>query len=245
MSGASGKVTGNIAGDRIRQPMSIEQLLVWAYADQMVDRAQRDLDVKRPSPPRQATSQLWSEGAPVNASAANGFGASDDAWEIHELVRALQPLTLDLGPDLRASRYHGLSQYRGFEPPTDRAATADHTALPWPTDGILKIDVRMLVMVHASRATRPEYPGRPDFRLKAVHKGLVRHPKSKGGVYGRGWYHHVELDGVSPGEAAETAAKYRAWWEALDWVRRQFPPDGLTMFRVTPEMPRKFQAGLD
>lgn len=248
MSGASGKITGNAAGDRIRQPLPIEQLLVWAYADQMVHEAQRTPIIVKSKGPLAAYSSLWSEGAtPIDSSINLGFSASDDAWAIHEEVKKLDRVTVDCGQDLAATRYHCLGQYRGAEPPIGYAGAKDKTARgattqrPWPTDGLLTMDVRMLVMIHASQASRPEAPTAPDFRFKPGP--LVWHPKRRSHMYARGWFSHIEMDGVTPGEAREALEKYRAWWNALDRLRRQIQASGLTMFKVTDAMPPKAQAG--
>lgn len=243
MSGASGRVTGQPAGDRIRQPVSIEELLRWAYCDQMVDKAVRAPIVVKSKGPLAAYSSLWSEGVPVESSAGAPNVAADDAWVVHDLVQQLGRVTVDCGQDLAATRYHEAPQYRGADPPTGCLGNADQVGRPWPTNGLVNIDVRTLVMVHASRATRPEYPPRPSWRLKAVHKGMVHFPKrGGGGVYRKGWYHHLEIEGVTPGEAAETAAIYDAWWGALDQIRRQLLTIRLMMFMPTLEMPKKIQA---
>jgi hypothetical protein len=156
----------------------------------------------------------------------------------------LGSVTVDCGQDLAATRYHSLGQFRGFDPPLGKPGTVDQVARSWPTNGVLEIDVCSLVMIHASRDTQPERPARPDWRLKPVHKGMVRHPSSKGGVYQRGWFHHLELDGLSPGEVREMWAIYRAWWDGLDTVRRKLDGAKLTMFALTDVMPPK-PRGLD
>lgn len=251
MSGASGKVSRQGAGDRIREPLPVEALLQWAYGQQLVHLAKEEALITTKGGGMLAQfsgSTLWSdEAVPIDSSANLGFRASDDAWAIHELVKAVKPLVLDLGADLRATRYFALPRgIRGIEPPTGRPATADFSGDPWPTDGRLRVNVRTLVMVHANMATRPDVPAAAAWRLKPVHKGMVRHPRSKGGVYQQGWYHHVEIgpvkageDGVTPGEVAEAQAIYRAWWDALDAIRRQLKSARLTMFMVTDAMPQK------
>lgn len=233
-----------MTGARIREPMPVEALLQWAYGQQMVHLAQRSAIVSRAGGgPLAAYSALWSDGAtPIDSSADQGFRASDDAWAIHDLVQELRPVTLDLGQDLAAARYHALGQYRGAEPPVTRSAPAFQSVWGWPTDGLLKIDVRAQVMVHASRGTRPDFAEPAVWRMKPVHKGMVRHPKLRGGVYRLGWYHHVEIDGVTPGEMAEVAAIYGAWWSALDRLRQRLGTIRLTMFTVTNAMPQKIQA---
>lgn len=246
MSGASGKVSGQGAGDRIREPVGIEYLAQWAYGEQMVQNAKREQIVTKAKGPLAAYSALWSNGeTPIDSSADTNFQrASDDAWAVDDLVKEIRPIKVDLGKDLRATRYHALQRGSySIDPPTDRPATMDDAGNRWPTDGILRIDPRALVMVHASRATRPELLGKPKWRIKPVHKGMVRHPRSKGGAYRFGWYHHVEIDGISPGEVAEAAAIYRAWWEALDRLRQQLRGVRLGMFMLTDAMPPKPQAG--
>jgi hypothetical protein len=59
-----------------------------------------------------------------------------------------------------------------------------------------EIDVRTLVMMHASKDTRPERRCIADFRLKPGP--VVRHPKQKGGVYQRGWYSHIRRSACCP-----------------------------------------------
>lgn len=238
MSGASGKVTSQGAGDRIRQPLPIENLLVWAYATQMVHLAQQEQAVTvSKTGPLATYSSLWSdEGTPVDSSANQGFRASEDAWAIHRAVMKLGRVTLDLGDDLRAARYHALQrgQYT-IEPPTGRASTADHSGGPWPTDAKLVIDVRGLVMMHASMATRPDRPEAVKMRFKPGD--VVWHPKRRGGVVCKGWYQHVTPVGVLPGHAAEAAAKYEAWLDALRQLRGQVQALRLTMFVCTDPLP--------
>ncbi len=253
MSGASGKITGQGAGDRIREPVPVEALLQWAYGEQMVHLAQRETLITTKGGgmlSKFSGSAMWSdEAVPIDTSANLGFRASDDAWIVRKLVDALKPVEVDLGQDLAASRFFARGEFRGAPPPVTRASTADHTGTGWPTNGILRINVRSLVEVHANRATRPDMPGPARWRLKAVHKGMVRHPRSKGGIYQLGWYHHLEIggvkageEGVTPGEVAEASAIYAAWWEALDELRRQLKQMRLTMFMLTDAMPRKIQA---
>lgn len=244
MSSASGKVTGSDAGGRIRQPMPIEQLLIWAYADQMVHEAQRSEIVVKSAGPLAAYSSLWSEGAtPINSSMNLGFRAADDAWAIHEAVQQLQSMKVDCGQDLAATRYHVLGQYRGAEPPigqagaVDKSARGSTTQRPWPTDGILTIDVRGLVMVHASQVTRPDALAMPDFRF--IPGQVVWHPTNRARNFSKGWFAHVSVEGVTPGEALELFHKYRAWWDALDGLRRKLQAAPLTLYRVTDAMPPK------
>lgn len=238
MSGASGKVSSQGAGDRIRQPLPIENLLVWAYATQMVHLAQPEqaLTVSRTGP-LATYSSLWSdEGTPVDSSAHQGFRASEDAWAIHREVMKLGRVRLDLGDDLRAARYHALQrgQY-SIEPPTGRASNADHSGGPWPTDGVLKIDVRGMVMMHASMATRPDRPAPVKVRFKPGE--VVWHPKRRGGVNGKGWYQHVTAVGNMPGEAAAATSRYEAWRGALQQLRAQVQALRLTMFVCTDALP--------
>lgn len=238
MSGASGKVASQGAGDRIRQPLPIENLLVWAYAIQMVHLAQQEqaVTVSRTGP-LATYSSLWSdEGTPVDSSVNQGFRASEDAWAIHREVLKLGRLKLDLGDDLRAARYHALQrgQY-SIEPPTGRASTADHSGGPWPVDGRLVIDVRGMVMMHASMATRPDKPEPVKVRFKPGD--VVWHPKRRGGVNSKGWYQHVTAVGNLPGEVAAAAARYQAWRDALRQLRGQVQALRLTMFACTDPIP--------
>lgn len=222
--------------ERNRQAISIEQLLVWAYCDQMVHRARHDRDLGvRDSAPLASYSPLWDEGAPVESSRQSGFDAAPDAWRIHEEVLKLGKVTVDCGQDLAAARYHVLEQYRGAEPPLGNCATMDKQARPWPTDGLYEIDVRTLVMMHASRDSRPERRCIPEVRFKPGQ--VVRHPKSKGGVYSRGWFSHVQPVGVLPGEALQAYEVYRAWRSALEQLQVRFRSIRLTMFDVTRALP--------
>lgn len=217
--------------------MPVEALLQWAYGQQMVHLAQRPTAiVARSGGPLAAYSTLWSDGAvPIDSSVDQGFRASDDAWAIHDLVMAIKPVTLDLGQDLAAARYHALGQYRGHAPPLGRAASADHSAQLWPTDGWLTIDVRGLVMVHANRATRPEQVGGDKLRLKPGE--VVWHPKRRGGAYTKGLFCHVTASGDLPGDIRASTETYAAWWNALDAMRRQLQSARLTMFSVITAMP--------
>jgi len=154
-------------------------------------------------------------------------------------------VTLDLGDDLRAARYHALSRGSySIEPPTGTGRGMDSPGHPWPTDGMLKIDVRGLVMLHASMATRPARPEAVRVRFKPGD--VVWHRKSRSGPYTKGLYQHVSAVGILPGHAAEAAAKYEAWLDALRQLRGRVQALRLTMFVCTDALPaplRKSRAG--
>lgn len=222
---------------RNRRVVSIEQLLVWAYCQQMVHQATRGksgLAKSTPPAPMAASSTVWSEVTPVDSSRNQGFDAAEDAWRVHDLVMKLGSSEIDCGADLRASRYHVLGQYRGAEPPTG-AGSVDVTGKPWPTDGMLHVDLRALVMIHATKATRPNRLLTVDFRMKPGP--IVRHPKQRGGVYRLGWYCHVTAIGTLPGEVAQEFSLYRAWRDALVGLRDRLRSTSLTMFNVTSDLP--------
>jgi hypothetical protein len=237
MTGASGKVTNQGAGDRIRQPLPIENLLVYAYGAQMVHQAQRDAVVVKAKGPLAAYSSLWGDNAtPVDSSVNQGFRASEDAWAIHDQVMSLRPVEVDCGHDLRVARFHALPiGSHGIDPPTGRVADADFSGNPWPTNGVLKIDLRALVMIHASRATRPDQPEAVKLRMKPG--AVVWHPKRKDRVYSHGLYCRVAPVGYLPGEARQAIALYTAWREALDRLRRQVQAIRLTAFACTDVLP--------
>lgn len=231
--------------DRIRKALSIESLLVWAYGEQMVHKARRlPVELGSSKGPLAAHSALWTECAPVDGGGAKGFDASEDAWRVHEQVMELKRQTVDCGDYLAASRYQGLPQYRGAEPPHSGHRSSEMRgpamARSWPTNGHLLIDVRMLVIMHAAKATRPEQPGPTDFRFKPEQ--MVRHPSSKGGVYARGWFQHVTAVGILPGDVAMSAATYQAWFDALAQLQRVFTPMMLTMFLVNADLPPPVRA---
>lgn len=222
--------------ERRREPVSIEELLVWAYADQRVHQARRTpVELSRGGGPLAAHSSLWTECAPVDGGRNVGFDAADDAWRVHAEVMKLKPVVLDLGPDLRAARYHALGQYRGAAPPTGKPGNADASANVWPVDGVLRIDVQALVMIHATRASRPEKPMPPLVRYKPAE--TVWHPKRRSKVYARGWFCHVSAVGNLPGDVAADAQAYRAWWEALAGLQARMRATQLTMWSVTQAMP--------
>lgn len=235
---ASGKVNGGDQ-ERGRQVLSIEQLLIWAYAYQMVHRATRTPLIVKSKGPLAAYSSLWSEGAtPIDSSSSQGFSASDDAWAVHDQVMKLGKINMDCGQDLAAARYHALGQYRGAEPPLGHYGTVDKTTRAWPTDGLLELDQRSLVMVHASRSTRPEVPGEPDFRFAPAE--MVWNPKRRSGPYQKGWFQHVSVKGTLPGDVAEIRQIYRTWRNGLDLVRRGLKPIRLLMFKLSDVMPPPF-----
>ncbi|MBV9549093.1 MAG: hypothetical protein JO256_05400 [Alphaproteobacteria bacterium] len=222
---------------RNRRQVGIEALLHYAYAEQLVHEA-RDMPVEIAvgGGPLAAYSPLWNEGVPVEGSGRRGFDASDDARAVHAQVLRLARVTVDCGHDLAAARYHAIPRgSRSIEPPTGRAADADHCGDPWPTNGILVLDLRSLVMIHALKRSRPERHAAADFRLKPGP--VVWHPKRKSHHYARGWYCHVVADGVLPGEALEAHMRYAAWFAALALLRDALAAARLTMFSVTAAMP--------
>lgn len=223
--------------DRNRRALSIEALLQWAYAAQMVHLAtkpQAGLTL-RSAPPLPAQSSVYAEAVPVQSSAQTKFEAANDAWKLHDQVMRLGMVKVDCGHDLMAMRYHALPQYRGAEPPHGTRATADKSARPWPTDGVLQIDVRGLVMIHASKVTRPITYDAPDFHWKP--EDIVWKPKQRSGAYQRGWYQHATPVGILPGEVALTDALYNAWRDALARLAREMAAIPLTMYAVTSELP--------
>jgi hypothetical protein len=199
--------------DRNRRPVTIEDLLIWAYHDQMVHQA-RQLPVELVSGskgPLAAYSSLWNDGAPVESSRKLGFDAAEDAWRIHALVMKLGTTKVDCGQDLAAARYHALEQYRGAEPPIGRLGTVDKTARSWPTNGIVDIDLRVLVILHASRATRPDDDLVADFRMKPGDHGLARSEQSRRlSTAKAGIVQHITADGVLPGHVLQAWALYEA-----------------------------------
>jgi hypothetical protein len=223
--------------DRNRRPVSIEQLLIWAYHDQMVHQAQRGRSGLTPmsAAPLAAASKVWSETTPVVASKNQGFEAAEDAWRIHDLVLQLGAISVDCGQDLAAARYHGLSQYRGAEPPLGSVGTVDNTARPWPTNGVLSIDLRALVMIHANKATRPIVYREADIRFKP--DAVVWHPKKRTGVFAKGWFCHCVAVGIMAGDVVQSERVFAAWRQALAQLLALLRPIPLTMFDVTDELP--------
>lgn len=239
--------------NRNRIRWSVREVLDWAYGDQAVHGArQLPVEIARTSAPLAAYSSLWEDGAPIENTRSSGYDASPDAWRVHEMVLALGRLSLDLGRDLAAARYHALEQYRGAEPPvgemvTDNTARGATSSRTWPTDGLLGINLSVLVMLHASKGTAPAWPDKPKWRFKPGQ--TVWHPKRKTKIYAKGWFSHVTAEGELPGDVARDQAIYRAWWDALDTLRRRMAVATFTTFAVTtampapPEKPRRGLAG--
>lgn len=222
--------------DRNRRAVPVEQLVNWAYAVQMVHHAQRGrsaLTMKSASP-LAAQSSIFSEVVQVDASRDQGQEAAPDAWRIHDLVMELGMLKVDCGQDLAAARYFVLPQYRGAEPPHGTGGDADKTARPWPTNGLLSIDLRALVMLHGSRASRPLTYAAPDCYYKP--EDMVRH-KNNSGAYRLGWFQHVTPVGILPGDVAQADAIYAAWHGALRQLSKGLADIPLTMFSVTDALP--------
>lgn len=220
---------------RNKRCVSIEQLLWWAYNSQKVHKALSTPVATKLKLPTLAKASTWSTCAPIDASLEHGFRAASDAWIVHQEVMKLECIVVDCGHDLAASRYHGLAQFRGAEPPIGRIEDRGRSARHWPTDGILELDMRMLVGLHASQVTRPVKPGVPEMRIEPGE--TVWHPKRKTKVYSKGWFSHVTVVGEMPGEILESLVTYKAWWLALDGLRQQLSPMCLTMFSITNSMP--------
>lgn len=221
--------------ERNRAIVSTEQLLTWAYRDQHVHQARRGpIQREAPQGPLAAYSSLWIEGAPIEASADRGFTAAEDAWKIHHLVMGLGRYEVDCGDDLAAARYHRLGQYRGAEPPIGRRS-GQQSDRPWPTHGKLDLDLRTLVIIHATRAARPMLPGREPVRYE--RGDIVWHPVRKTKVYAKGWFCHVLADGDLPGDLIEAWEVYMAWRGALVRLQREFRAIPFTMFSVNDVLP--------
>lgn len=227
--------------ERNRRTVTIEDLLIWAYHDQMVHQARQlpaEMGVSSKGP-LAAYSSLWADGAPVESSRKLGFDAAEDAWRIHALVMRLGTVRIDCGQDLAAARYHALEQYRGAEPPIGRVGTVDATARSWPTHGFVDIDLRVLVILHASRATRPDANLVADFRFKPGD--MVWKASQRSGVFTKGWYQHVTAEGILPGHVVEEAARYEVWRAALVHLVDKLASIRLTMFAVKSTVPAPIQ----
>lgn len=208
--------------------------MIWAYRDQMVHMADPDgLNTARGGP-KIAAAAIWQGATPVSASGFCRRDVAPDALRVHALVRGLKPVRIDGGADVAAARYHRLAAWRGACPP-GQSATVNRSGVCWPVDGWVVIDVARLVMLHGARATRPDWPVIADWRFKPLE--LVRHPSQKGGAYARGWFQHVQAEGVLPGDVVVAGLTHRVWRAALRDVRAALMGEVLTMWSVTQALP--------
>src|SRR5262245_45668993 len=196
-----------------KKRITIESLLVWAYADQMVHVAQSEtaLAVGAARMPR------GYHHAPLEAVDSSGgggwFTASPDAFVVHEIVSALSSVHAQLPRDCVGRLAPGVSV--GTVPTVDAAFT---------------VRCAQLVMTHAIDAKRPDWIAEPGL---AVERRGVVYAKSRSGTIRRDRRTGQQVQslclvrfvGDMPWEVARARVLYSLWVEALatvlDAVRRR------------------------
>jgi len=208
-----------------KKKVSIETLLTWAYADQMVHVAQSEaaLVVGASRMPR------GYHHAPLEAVDSSGgggwFTASPDAFVVHEIVSALSTVQAHLPHDCVGRLAPGVSM--GTVPVIEEAFTVRRAAL---------------VMTYAIDAKRPDWIAEP--ALAVERRGVV-YARSRNGTIKRDRTTRQQVQalclvrfvGDMPWEIARARVLYALWVEALGLVLDRMRGRALAGFVVGEELP--------
>jgi hypothetical protein len=160
-------------------PIDIEELLVWAYRDQCVDRAAKGFSPKGPSAsPSGSLGQYVALGTRVDggsaAARAMGVRLPDDAAIIHDAVLALGDMWIeDLPDDGVAIWDRALVAAAGLR--VGRCKATGLPVLEGEGEARLLRDVGLVGMIipHARAATRPDHGGRPPRGRRAANDAPI------------------------------------------------------------------------
>jgi hypothetical protein len=199
----------------MKKKIGVEELLVWAYREQMVHGARPD-DLPAELAMRVGfTSPFasWNFGAPADSSKAadGGYTAHADAWRVHAAVLALAPLE-EVWPESHMPKC-GVAR-----------------DLPWLKDGMVTVGRRSLVFRHALNASRPDWAEDAD---SGFRQGRVVYGPNK-----RALFCEVMPPDLPYWEVARTRFVYWAWADALRELRESLS-GMLNIFELSSELPEE------
>ena len=208
-----------------KKEIGIEDLIAWAYADQMVHVAQPEAAMmigaaRAPSGYRHAPLDA------VDASGGGGwFTAAPDAFVVHEIVSTLPTLRAQLPDDCIGRAGPGVS-----------AGTLPRV------DMVFNVRRAQLVMTHGIDRTRPDWIADP---VLIVERGEIIYAKSKNGTVKRDRKtgrqiiaeQMVRFRGDKPWDVARARVIYSHWLSALLEVKDRLRGRALASHVVTGELP--------
>lgn len=208
----------------MRKEIGIEDLLVWAYRDQMVHAARPEdepVELGKAGPPRCAAMNFAIGG---EARSNYGFEADPDAWIVHRAVGRLGEAMVTVEP-----------------PPRFGAVDVSRDdSLMWPQR--FRVDVAKVTMAAAIDGGRPDWmpdgPGRlRDAKVTIWARGaggaIKRHRVTGEQI---GLLCVVKPEGPMPWEVERARAVYGVWWEGLASLRESLRGN-VRRFEVTAKMP--------
>lgn len=192
--------------------LSIEQLLVWAYRDQLVHVARREDDLI-PSKVRGAAvlryktlTDVFTLGTHVDSSQSIGFTAHPDAFAVHDAVKTLTPIDARVPDETFGQCAPGLHE----------------SALPY-VEPSFTVNRARLVQAQALAGQRPDWIEEP---ILIVEKGDPIYAKTRRGEVkrdgmGRRIVHMVMVQfvGDMPWEVERARITYQIWAQALAELR--------------------------
>lgn len=195
--------------ERIKTRISIEDLLIWAYRDQMVHVARRE-DELVGSRVRAVPRGYGSALAPLEAVESSPrvfFSASEDAFAVHAKVRSLSKVKVALPADCVGKV-------------DERVAV--RTAVP-NVAGLITVDRAQLVMGAALDGRRPDWVAAPAIKIE---RGQLIYDRDRRGRvrYDAAGRPRIVLQlvrfiGDMPWEVARARVIYAIWVAALDQLR--------------------------
>jgi hypothetical protein len=234
----------------MKQPIDIEDLLIWAYRDQCVDRMERAMRGSTRGPGWSSGGGVWELGTRVDTSGAHlamlGATAPDDALLVHDAVLELGDMWIERMPvagsadvdvavweraEIEAEGWRLAETARGpviLRPdPRKLDLVAEHP--------VTRSVVTALVVLHAKAGDRPEVHG--GWRRPAGRPRLAAY--ADGAAQG-------EVHAVTAADVVWHRAVYCVWHATLAALAAEL--DGvLTGFSVTgpaaPGAPWERQAG--
>lgn len=211
-----------------RRDVGIQDLLVWAYRDEMVHAARPEGVGPGVSIKAGARRALGYGGGfdveVVDASVNLGFEAAPDAYRVHEAVRSLGPVAVELPADVVGRA--GAAVARGQMPDVERKVAIKRSSL---------------VMTCAIDGCAPDWIASP---VLSVERGEIVYRRYRGGQIVRDRKGRaveemqlVRFVGDTPWAVARARLVYAVWVEALRELSLRLRDEGLERFAVSGVVP--------
>lgn len=208
-----------------KKRITIEDLLVWAYRDQMVHAAR---GAAVPDELAMDWGTGYGNGGPsvdiVDSSIKMQFKAAPDAYVVHEAVSGLARVNRELPADA-FGRFSSLDLSRGSLPDAERRVTIGRS---------------QLVMTSALDAHAPDWVEKPQINVvrgeviwSRYPNGEIKRDKRKLPIAS---LQLVRFEGDMPWDVARARLVYSEWVEALGYLRGQLASmlDAFSLSDVLP-----------